>query len=111
MLGAAWQLIFLWTETTLCYGKHRRTGGPVDDKLTIAWRSLAIDCFADRNSTFLRNAPADRWMTNIAWQLICLRTETVLVPAELVPFCGKHRRTRQGGPGGPVDRTWIVDDN
>ena len=35
--------------------------------MTIAWRSLGIDCFADRNSTLLREAVTNRRMT-IAWR-------------------------------------------
>ena len=68
LLGAAWRLLFSWTETAGNSTFLRKA--PADRRwmtIVIAWRSLAIDCFVDRNSTrtFLRKAPADRWMMNL----------------------------------------------
>ena len=47
--------------------------------MTIAWRSLAIDYFADRSSNLLRKAPADRWMTMLHTAIVRNTAPTILI--------------------------------
>ena len=67
-------------------------GGVVDgNNCLAAWRSLGIDCFADRNSTLLRKAVTGGlvlgWWMKIAWRSLGIdcfadRNSTLLRSAE-----------------------------
>ena len=62
--------------------------------LLVAWRSLAIDVFAGRNSTVLRKAPADLRMT------IARRSLAIDL------FSDRNSTFSAESAGGPVDDDW-----